>query len=664
MSELQGKSVKPGKPVTSQRHAVVPKVFAVVLIVATGLLATYKGPSEEKLTYIKDTMIFQKSFLESTAPGPGEPKVLMFGEKLKPLAVYMTAFAPIGVAPADFHNEGIANVVCVADPIRGKVQLMPFAGNSSFEPFEFNMGALDFKSDQMRPTGCLSGDFNHDGLTDALVYYYGRTPVTFLWDGLGNKAENYRAVEAVTPVETWYTMSMAKADFDGDGVLDLVAANYFRDDEAVLSGSVGKPAEMNSSYGVSDNGSYNRLLMGQRNGEVMFLEAKNIMKNLGGTQWSVAIAAVDLDKDHLPEIYIANDHGPDRLLHNRSTPGNPSFVLAESKRDMMTPRSKVMGRDAFHGMGIDFADINHDGNLDFMVSNITGFYTLHESHFLWMHTGENGIFKSGGAPFKDQGEAHGVTRSGWAWDLKFADFDHDGKMEIVQSTGFMRGKTNRVAEAHEMALGNDFFLRYPEVWHRFSLDDEIAGHDPVAFFSMDKDGVFKNFGETLGMHEDGVSRAVSTVDADGDGDLDFLVGNQRAAVSYRENNSKKNGDFLALNIRLPYSPTDSSAVVVRPGSVAPSAMPKSRAAMGASVVVKKADGTLFYSFVDGGSGLGGKKEEAVHIGLGEVAATEELSVALTWRDAQGTLQNKELKLTPGRHTLFLGSTAEFAGVTK
>ena len=40
-------------------------------------------------------------------------------------------------------------------------------------------------------------------------------------------------------------------------------------------------------------------------------------------------AAADLDGDLLPEIYIANDFGPDRLLHNRSTPGNLKFALLE-----------------------------------------------------------------------------------------------------------------------------------------------------------------------------------------------------------------------------------------------------------------------------------------------------------------------------------------------
>lgn len=43
--------------------------------------------------------------------------------------------------------------------------------------------------------------------------------------------------------------------------------------------------------------------------------------------WGLAVAACDIDGDLLPELYIANDFGPDRLLWNRSTPNHMRFEL-------------------------------------------------------------------------------------------------------------------------------------------------------------------------------------------------------------------------------------------------------------------------------------------------------------------------------------------------
>ena len=64
---------------------------------------------------------------------------------------------------------------------------------------------------------------------------------------------------------------------------------------------------------------------------------------------SYAIGPVDLDGDLLPELYISNDFGPDRLLHNRSTPGHFQFVALQGKRTMGTPASCVINQDSFNG---------------------------------------------------------------------------------------------------------------------------------------------------------------------------------------------------------------------------------------------------------------------------------------------------------------------------
>jgi hypothetical protein len=73
--------------------------------------------------------------------------------------------------------------------------------------------------------------------------------------------------------------------------------------------------------------------------------------------WTLALEAADLSGDLLPEIYVANDFGRDRLLLNKCLPGQQRFEIRATQRDLFVPGSKVLGRDSFKGMGVDFADI-------------------------------------------------------------------------------------------------------------------------------------------------------------------------------------------------------------------------------------------------------------------------------------------------------------------
>jgi hypothetical protein len=97
-------------------------------------------------------------------------------------------------------------------------------------------------------------------------------------------------------------------------------------------------------------------------GAPQFEEAQGALDQQSAQGWALAIGAADLDGDLLPEIYFANDFGPDRLLHNRSTPGHPRFELLTGQRSLTTTKSKVLGRDSYKGMGVDFGDLNGDGS--------------------------------------------------------------------------------------------------------------------------------------------------------------------------------------------------------------------------------------------------------------------------------------------------------------
>jgi len=72
---------------------------------------------------------------------------------------------------------------------------------------------------------------------------------------------------------------------------------------------------------------------------------------------TLALGARDLDGDLRPELYIANDFGPDRLLHNLSTAGRASVRAAGRRRTPDDAALQGARPDSFKGMGVDFGDI-------------------------------------------------------------------------------------------------------------------------------------------------------------------------------------------------------------------------------------------------------------------------------------------------------------------
>ena len=319
-------------------------------------------------------------------------------------------------------------------------------------------------------------------------------------------------------------------------------------------------------------------------------------------------------------------------------------------------KSKTLGYDSFKGMGVDFADIDARGLLDIFVSNITESYALEESNFVFMNTGRSGDLAKGTAPFIDQSEARGLSRSGWSWDAKLDDFDNSGQLEVLQATGFVRGSVDRWPELQELAMANDQFLHEPRAWLRVMPGDDLSGQDHNPFYVADKDGYYVNIAPELGLEpadKPAPSRGIAIADAFGDGRLDFAVANQWGDTVFYRNLSPATHRFLGLSLRLPIAeqdglPTQESRL---------NAEPPSRPAIGAEATVTLPDGRRRTAQVDGGNGHSGKRAPELHFGLGDAPADAAIPVDLKWRDAGGVVRQARLTLSPGWHTIMLGVDA-------
>ena len=135
---------------------------------------------------------------------------------------------------------------------------------------------------------------------------------------------------------------------------------------------------------------------------------------------------------------------------------------------------------------------------------------------------------------------------------------------------------------------------------------------------------------------------------DGDGRLDFALGNQWGSSYFYHNISPNPGAFLGLHLLLPLA--DQADVPLRERSGHPGLDLHGRPAYGAQARLTLPDGRKFVAQVDGGSGHSGRRSRDIHIGLGKLNPAIQLSVQLTWRDIHGQFQQTTLKLAPGWHT--------------
>lgn len=638
---------------------------ASAILIVVGLYFATRLPEvsgKERLS-LTSHFQFQRSVLPQV-PGYPSKTVRAVNPRLTKVAGWISTVGA-GVALSDIDGDGLPNDVCYVDTRTDQVIVTPVPGTPErYKPFVLNPSPLPYDGSTMAPMGCLALDLNEDGLTDLVVYYWGRSPVAFLQrhsaDAVSLNASSFVPREIMPAVEDWYTNAAVAADLDGDGHVDLIFGNFFADGSRILDAHSSFPAEMQDSMSRAYNGGGKHFLLWKHassgdSPSVEFNEQKNILQGDNRTRWTLAMAACDLDGDLLPEIYIADDFGPDVLLHNLSTPGHLRFQTLTGKRTAMTPASKVLGHDSFKGMGVDCGDLNQDGIPDLAIGNITAEFALEESNLVFLSTGNLRQMEAGIAPYREASEEIGLSRGGWSWDVRFGDFDNEGRLQMLQAAGFMKGGTDRWPELHESAMGNDNLLHYPASWPRLLPGDDLSGHNHDSFFVPSASGLYVDLSHDLGLDDPQNTRGIATADVDGDGLLDFVNANQWEDSVFYHNQTTTSNSFLQLYLLLPVN--GEAVPLTRILSGHPSRETKGRYAIGASATLHLPDGRRMIQQVDVSNGHSGKRAPELHFGLGQLPASATLTVDLAWRDVNGGVHRETLQLNPGLHTILLASAA-------
>jgi hypothetical protein len=639
----------------------------VALVLILGLFTVAQLPRVSAAE--QDQMASRFAFTPMTIALPPAKKAQSIRTVNKEYEHIAAWISSVGAAIAinDISGSGKANDICLVDPRSDQVVITPTPDSGPrYAPFVLDPSPTLATWDYMAPMGCVPGDFNEDGRTDILAYYWGRTPVVFLQKATATKFDasafqptelvpgNNRGADGKYNGALWNTDSVTIGDFDGDGHVDVFVGNYFPDSRVLdPNADGGITLNQSMSHATNSGAKYIYRWTGASSGAnpgAQFVDASQGIPESARLGWTLASSATDVDGDNLPELYIANDFGHDHFLYNKSSPGHIEFGEVAGVRGITDPKSKVLGHDSFKGMGVDFGDLNHDGLYDLFVSNITTSWGIEESNFQFMNTAKNNQdltrqFKDGVAPFDDKSGSDGTAWSGWGWDVKIQDFNNSGENQIAQATGFVKGQVNRWPNLQELATAHDGLLSNPFWWPNARAGDDIGGDQTFHFFVKSADGRYTDLGPQLGLAVPVPTRGIGVGDTDGDGLPEFAVARQWEAPIFYHNNSPKPGKYLQLKLT-----TDAP--------VAPGALPAAGSpAIGAQATVTTADGKKYLGRVDGSSGEAGRRSFDVQIGLGHEVSGP-LDVHLQWRDRTGQLRTQNLKLEPGCHMYQLGSQAK------
>jgi hypothetical protein len=451
------------------------------------------------------------------------------------------------VAVADVDNDGLQDVFLTHSlkDARDRVALYRNLGNFRFE--RVPLPALDELAADPRAHGLASGalffDYDDDGDQDLLVLT-GWGKLRFLRNRLiedGKLGFEDATREAGLDVYTISTTANV-LDIDRDGKLDLVIGNalnpllpgydkptpfnVFKLPQPAYAGDRRMFNFMHRTWHDAANGGGAMVFMRRGAG---FARADAHALGLTETRFTLAIGAGDLNGDGWPDLYLANDFGPDQLLINR---GGKRF---EAVRGAL---SGDIGRDTYKGMNASLGDIDGNGHLDIYVSNVHQRLQA-EGSLLWMNAGGEGS-----RAWSD----HAVRRNAlnekrFGWGAALGDLDRDGRLDIVQANGMVDNRYDPLYPGcPDYWYWNDKIALTPPDVHGHA--DRWADLRGRCIFPHEANRVYLNRGRhfvdvapRVGWSKKGNSRGIALVDLDNDGDLDVLVTHQFEPVSIFRNES-------------------------------------------------------------------------------------------------------------------------------
>ncbi len=477
-----------------------------------------------------------------------------------------------GVAVLDYDHDGWPDLFFVNGAAEGTGRETPTGGPTSHLYHNNHDGTFTDVTHRAGldktagwGQGACVGDYDNDGYPDLYVTYYGKNRL-YHNERNGTFKEVAEFAGVTGTGRAWGT-GCAFVDYDRDGRLDLMVANYVDFDVA----TVPKPGQgvmcvwkgtpvMCGPRGLASTP--NVLYHNLGNGKFEDVSKRSGIQATDG-HYCFSVTSLDYNDDGWPDLYIACDSTPS-ILYRNNKDGSFTDVAAEAGVAFDED-----GREQA-GMGTTIGDYDGDGRQDIFKTNFSD-----DTSSLYRNNGD-GTFNS---RISDAGL--GLNTKYLGWGTMFLDIDNDGWPDLLSVNGHV----------------------YPEV------DTEHLGstyREPRLLYRNLGNGKFTDISTSAGpgLTTPESSRGLATADLWNDGRVSAAINNMNAKPMLLVNRATNANHWLG---------------VATVGTIS------NRDGIGARVSVRTGARTYVQEVRSGGSYIS-SSDMRLHFGLGSATAIDFVEV--------------------------------------
>lgn len=462
-----------------------------------------------------------------------------------------------GVGIGDFNNDQLPDIYFTSS--LGSNKLYINKGNLQFEDVTDLAGV---GGEKRWSRGVSIVDINNDGLPDIYISASTwskpelRRNVLYVNQGVNAQTHVPRFVEMSKEYgldDTSSTHMAAFFDYDNDGDLDVY---LLVNDLNKESPNTFRPIKTDGSASNTD-----RLLRNDYNSAVQHPVFKDVSKEAGITWegYGLGVNIVDINKDGWKDILVSNDYLSSDLLYINNKNGTFTNRIQE-----------YFHHTSLNGMGNDAADINNDGLVDivqtdmaaednerfkmmmnpldynwYLYSNVYHFPYQVLKNTLQINRGPN--VKEGDSigsvHFSEISYYSNTAYTDWSWAPLLMDADQDGYRDLMVTNGLPKDITDldfiTYRDQNQGSSPTDLLLKLPAV--------KISNY----IYRNNGDASFTDKTKEWGWDIPSFSAGMAYADLDNDGDMDVVINNTNMPATLLENtiNENKEDPHHYLRIR-------------------------------------------------------------------------------------------------------------------